>query len=653
MFTESFKMSNVKPLEQIKLDIDILSLDIDSLQDGEEKARAVRHLEETLRMLQPRERCVAGVPPTTTLMKVELTKEVPAQVIADPSKLSNIKQEVDDEILIKPPGNLYNGLTPTCTQCGDSFQSLGLLDSHMKKVHPDVSKSKYQPGPNDDVNYHCSQCDFVTRRKDNLKNHFSLHTGEFRCNICNMNLAGRVALERHKLTRCHKDRATQETGLEVAPSMTLSCKRCNFTSPRMDDLLSHSGSCHPPLCCEQCQFQAVTEYQLKIHLKSHTNNWRCEICKVTFSNERNLKRHNERIQHKTKLREHEALSTNTLNISGPLPPRGIKRERDESPAETGAHASRHHKGVKVSPSSPITDNIHEELIIDEKECGDFQDQDSARVETMFCCKDCNQGFTCKESLQYHLQHPENCQKLLMERETIKTGDLVIKPEFLGDVTDGENIQLDEVLQFQNSTTLKCEHCEESFKNVKSLRRHMISHTNRFRCQSCNLGFSERQRLERHLSNLSNCSKLIKMRDRKRRESATSNPEATNSESPEVFEGHEESEEHEQLEEEIEVFQCDQCLKYFSSKSSLKTHLVCHTDKFQCPICEKGFSQKRFLESHIKGQTNCEKSLRADEVDAREFVEAVISDEDTSSPTSWLDHKYPDIIIEAKRSTGIN
>ena len=71
----------------------------------------------------------------------------------------------------------------------------------------------------------------------------------------------------------------------------------------------------------------------------------------------------------------------------------------------------------------------------------------------------------------------------------------------------------------------------------------------------------------------------------------------------------ESEEHQQQEEEIEVFQCEHCLKYFSSKSSLKTHLISHTDKYRCPNCEQGFSKKKFLETHIKSPTNCEKLLR--------------------------------------------
>ena len=656
-------MSNIKPLKQIKLEIDILSLDIDNMEDEEEKLLAVSHLERSLRMLNK-----SGA---------EYVKTEPPE--PGPGSPVTMKEEVNDEILNNPVSRLYNGLVPTCTQCGLSFPSLRLLDSHVKTAHQDVLLSDQHPGPGDDVSFTCSQCDFVTKRKDNFKNHFSLHTGEFRCEVCNMNLAGRVALEKHRQTKSHVDKAKQVSG----PSMTLSCKKCDYTTARMEDLLAHSTSCHPvpatSLSCELCGFRVLTELQLKIHLTSHTINRRCEICQVDFSSERSLKRHNERIQHRTKLKElKEALVSLSSTVPKIPQPRGVKRERNEQYQQGNSGHLRMKKPKRKSsteievmesalPSTSAEVNIHGELIIDEKEFGDLQHQESEVA--MFSCVRCNQGFTREDRLEHHLKDPKNCQKLLKLRETIKTsqvdqsGDLVIKPEFLGDSNETENVQLDEVLQFQNSTILKCEHCEEPFKNVKSLRKHMISHTSRYRCPSCNLGFSERQRLEKHLSNPDNCSKLIKIRERKRGESASSNPELTFSENLELSGGQEESQDRQQLEEEVEVFQCDHCFKFFSSKSSLKNHLVSHTDKFQCPKCDQGFSQKRFLETHIKSPSNCEKLLktRSQEVDARQFVEAVISedaddadDESSSQITlSLLDNNYPDIIIEAKRGSGTN
>ena len=652
-------MANLKPLEQIKLEIDILSLDIDNMQNNEEKVTAVQHLEEQLAKLKggnsgSPEPGVTRPAKRLKLESVEVEQETCQALTDNPAR--------SGEIVNNPVRGLYNGLVPTCTQCWDSFQSLGLLDSHMKKVHPGLPKSGYQPGPTEDVSFMCNQCDFVTKRKDNFKNHFSIHTGEFRCHTCNMNLAGRTALEKHKLTRSHEERERakcEEKEEKPGPSMTLSCKKCDFMTSSVEELLSHSNNCRK---ASSGSFEVKTETESEVSLQqaSQSSKLRCEICDVTFSRESNLRRHNERIQHKTRLKEAQAA-------------RGVKRRKEETERSDtsevwGSDGNWKNKDSgELSELSEVKTDIHEELIIDEKEYGDLREQDSSRM-AMFTCPNCNQGFAKKERLDNHLKNPNNCEKLLKVRENLKMsqshhqpGHLVIKPEFLGEV---EHIQLNEVLQFQDATMLKCEHCEESFKNVRSLRKHLISHTNRHKCQTCNLGFSDRQRLEKHLSNPENCGKLRKLRDRKRRESATSNPEGSSSDNQDCVQVDPEelvieNEGFEEQEEEIEVFQCDQCWKYFSSKSSLRTHMVSHTDRYQCPNCEQGFSKKRHLETHIKSPTNCEKLMKArnlevEIVDAREFVEAVISDEESppGSPIPLLDNKYPDIIIEAKRSTGI-
>ena len=713
----SFSMAKLKPLEQIKLEIDILSLDIDNMQNNQEKVTAVQHLEEQLKKLKgdgsgsPE----PGVTRPAKRFKLEAVEvEVEQSQETFPALAETDSPSTSREIVSNAVRGLYNGLVPTCTQCGHTFQSLGLLDSHMKKVHPGVSKTQYQPGPTEDVNFMCNQCDFVTKRKDNFKNHFSLHTGEFRCETCKINLAGRTALEKHRLTRSHEERERakcEDQEENSGPSMTLSCKKCDFITSSVEDLLSHSNHCRWA-SSGISDFKAEKESEVSsLQVASLSNKLRCEICDVSFSRESNLRRHNERIQHKTRVKELET-QAGSGSLSSVAPSKGIKRRREETEtSETSEVTTELKKNGKNKDSSTFEcehcfktytnirslnrhlmkhsgklnlnakhsgdsgseakTDIHEELIIDEKEYGDLREQDSGKM-AMFTCRNCNQGFTRKERLDKHLKNPDNCEKLLKVRENLKIkqihhqpGQLVIKPEFLGEV---ENIQLNEVLEFQDSTMLKCEHCEESFKNVRSLRKHLISHTNRYKCQTCHHGFSDRARLDKHLSNPDNCGKLRKLRDRKRRESATSNPEGSSSDNQDVVYPEEpeelviENEGYEEQEEEMEVFQCEQCWKYFSSKSSLKTHMVSHTDKYQCPTCQQGFSKRRHLETHTKSPTNCEKLMKArleaklefENLDASQFVETVISDDESpaGSPLALLDNKYPDIVIEAKRSTGI-
>jgi len=86
--------------------------------------------------------------------------------------------------------------------------------------------------------------------------------------------------------------------------------------------------------------------------------------------------------------------------------------------------------------------------------------------------------------------------------------------------------------------------------------------------------------------------------------------------------------------EVDVFHCDICDKFFSSKQSLRNHQVSHTDRFRCGSCHFGFSSKKFLELHTGNPDNCDrlrrKRLGTSEdnhlhVDASSFVMAVIND----------------------------
>ena len=85
--------------------------------------------------------------------------------------------------------------------------------------------------------------------------------------------------------------------------------------------------------------------------------------------------------------------------------------------------------------------------------------------------------------------------------------------------------------------------------------------------------------------------------------------------------------------EIEVFHCEECDKFFSSKASLSNHMISHTDKYKCNNCRQGFSCRRFLEQHSKNKSNCEKLLLKKQKESllnasyifnpRDFVETII------------------------------
>lgn len=55
------------------------------------------------------------------------------------------------------------------------------------------------------------------------------------------------------------------------------------------------------------------------------------------------------------------------------------------------------------------------------------------------------------------------------------------------------------------------------------------------------------------------------------------------------------------EKEQEVYQCSVCQMFFTRKSDLKRHMVCHSDArpYKCTVCEKSFKRSYALASHAR------------------------------------------------------
>ena len=172
----------------------------------------------------------------------------------------------------------------------------------------------------------------------------------------------------------------------------------------------------------------------------------------------------------------------------------------------------------------------------------------------FECEVCRFSFRHIKSLKKHIENPESHQK--------------------------------------SSQTHQCPKCNNKSVSRKALMRHMVIHTNKYKCETCNHAFSKNQYLEDHKNNPLNCKKYLN--EEQMEINTISNVKFS-------------------LDNPTKVYECPHCnFKTDTSSRQLKRHMIIHSEKYKCDTCNHSYQDLRGLQLHQKNPLKCQRYLGLEE-----------------------------------------
>ena len=184
----------------------------------------------------------------------------------------------------------------------------------------------------------------------------------------------------------------------------------------------------------------------------------------------------------------------------------------------------------------------------------------------FECELCSFTFLHIKSLKKHIENPESCQK--------------------------------------SSQTHQCPKCNNKSVSRKALMRHMIKHTDKYKCETCNHAFSRSEYLEDHKKNPLNCKKYLNEAEKEK------NTFSNKSNNTKIKDEVNATDVGSQI---PKVHQCPQCnFKTDTSSRQLKRHMIIHSEKYKCDTCNHSYQDLRGLQLHQKNPLKCQRYLGLEE-----------------------------------------
>ena len=251
-------------MKEMKIRIEMIAFDIENL-DGDQKAQAVKHLEESLDVLK--------LGSFQQFQRADIKTETP-----EFKKEDLAETEPDPQQVLSYP-SLYNGLVPTCSECHQTFPTLGTLDTHMKKLHNEtyrenVSKSKAE----------------IARKSKAIVSSISPKVEK-------KNLVSQE-IEEEDVTSMKIDSENIEKEelvkkkLKKKKLVTKKLEEKKMNSPKVVQNPENQNQDDVKLFpCADCEKSFGNKNSLGKHKISHTDKYKCKTCGKGFSQNRDIENH--------------------------------------------------------------------------------------------------------------------------------------------------------------------------------------------------------------------------------------------------------------------------------------------------------------------------------------------------------------------------